>query len=99
MAKLAAVVSGRRSKFLVLALWLLLAAALGPLAGKFESAQQNEPSSFLPGDAESVKVLNASDGFASGQATPAIIVYDDADGFDPVTRRSSCTTTRTGSTR
>ncbi len=86
MSKLAAVVSGRRSKFLVLALWLLLAAALGPLAGKFESAQQNEPSSFLPGDAESVKVLNASDGFASGQATPAIIVYDDADGFDPVTR-------------
>ncbi len=86
MSRLASAVSGRRSKFLVLALWLVLAAALGPLAGKFESAQQNEPSSFLPGDAESVKVLNASDGFASGQATPAIVVYDDGDGFDPVTR-------------
>jgi RND superfamily putative drug exporter len=82
LSRLAALVSGRRSKFLVLALWLLLAAALGPAAGKFESAQQNEPSSFLPGDAESVRVLDASDGFASGQATPAIVVYSASGGFD-----------------
>jgi len=86
MSKLAALVSGRRSKFLVLALWLVIVAGLGPLAGKFESAQKNEPSSFLPGDAESVRVLKASDGFASGQSTPAIIVYNDADGFDARTR-------------
>ncbi len=86
MSKLAALVSGRRSKFLVLALWLVLAAGLGPLAGKFESAQKNEPSSFLPGNAESVRVLKASDGFASGQSTPAIIVYNDADGFGARTR-------------
>lgn len=81
MARLAALVSGRRSKFLILALWVLLAAAAGPLAGKFESAQQNEPSSFLPGNAESVRVLDASDGFSSGQGTPAIVVYSAPDGF------------------
>jgi len=81
LARLAALVSGRRSKFLILALWVLLAAAAGPLAGKFESAQQNEPSSFLPGNAESVRVLDASDGFSSGQGTPAIVVYSAPDGF------------------
>jgi RND superfamily putative drug exporter len=70
----------------VLALWLLLAAALGPFAGKFESAQQNAPSSFLPGDAESVRVLDASGGFASGQATPAIVVYSAPAGFDHASR-------------
>lgn len=86
MSRLATVVSGHRSKFLVLALWLLIAAALGPLAGKFESAQQNEPASFLPGDAESVRVLDASPGFSAGQATPAIIVYSAPAGFDEVGR-------------
>jgi len=86
LSRLAALVSGRRSKFLVLALWLLLTAALGPAAGAFESAQQNEPSSFLPGDAESVRVLDASDGFASGQATPAIVVYSASGGFDEGSR-------------
>jgi RND superfamily putative drug exporter len=86
LSRLAGIVSGHRSKFVVLGLWLALVVALGPLAGKFESAQQNEPSSFLPGDAESVRVLDASDGFASGQATPAIVVYGAPAGFDDDTR-------------
>jgi RND superfamily putative drug exporter len=48
MSNLASLVSGRRSKFAVLGVWLLVVIGLGPLAGKFESAQKNEPSSFLP---------------------------------------------------
>ena len=82
MSTFSSVVSGRRSKFLVLLAWFVLAAALAPLASKFESVQKNEPSSFLPGDAESVKVLDASDGFSRGQATPAIVVYSAPAGFD-----------------
>ncbi len=82
------IVSGRRSKFLVLLAWIVLAAALAPLASKFESAQKNEPSSFLPGDAESVRVLEASDGFAQGQATPAIVVYSAPAGFDGTKREA-----------
>ncbi len=86
MSILSAAVSGRRSKLLVLLAWILLAAAFAPLASKFESAQKNEPSSFLPGDAESVKVLEASDGFSRGQATPAIVVYSAPTGFDGSTK-------------
>ena len=86
MSRFARVVSGRRSKFLVLLGWIVLAAALAPLASKFESAQKNEPSSFLPGDAESVKVLDGSDGFSRGQATPAIVVYSAPAGFDDTTK-------------
>jgi len=67
----------------VLLAWIILAAVLAPLASKFESVQKNEPSSFLPGDAESVRVLEASDGFAQGQATPAIVVYSAPAGFEP----------------
>ncbi|MCY7304359.1 MAG: MMPL family transporter [Thermoleophilia bacterium] len=86
MSILSAGGSGRRSKFLVILAWIVLAAALAPLASKFESAQKNEPSSFLPGDAESVKVLEASDGFSRGQATPAIVVYSAPAGFDDKTK-------------
>jgi RND superfamily putative drug exporter len=82
MSFVARIVSGRRSKFGVLGVWTVLVLALGPLAGKFEQAQRNEPSSFLPGGAESVAVLNASDGFPSGEVTPAIAVVRAAEGLD-----------------
>ena len=75
-------VAGRRSKFVALAFWVVLVLALGPLAGRFESVQQNEPSSFLPEGAESVAVLEASDRFPAGDATPAIAVFRAADGLD-----------------
>ncbi len=81
MSRLARIVAGRRSKFLVLALWLLLVAALSPLAGKFESAQENDPATFLPGDAESVRVLDAEAGFADGDPTIATVVFRNAAGL------------------
>ena len=92
------VVSGRRSKFArPRPLARCSSSRSGPLAGKFESAQQNEPSSFLPGDAESVEVLEAADGFPSGQATPAIVVYGDAGRAS--TRRTRARGRRRGAPR
>ncbi len=78
---LSRLVVGKKRRFVMLGAWLLVAAALGPLAGRFESAQQNEPSSFLPGDAESVRVLDAANTFPSGSVTPAIAVFRDPDGL------------------
>ena len=86
MTRIAGLIAGRRSKYLVLAVWIVAIVALGPFIGKFEDAQQNEPSSFLPGDAESVQVLNASDAFAGGEVTPAIVVFREADGLDDADR-------------
>jgi RND superfamily putative drug exporter len=79
---LAGLVAGRRSKFVAIGVWLLVVAALGPLAGKFEGVQRNEPSSFLPAGAESVEVLHATKGFASGNATVATVVFRDPQGLD-----------------
>lgn len=50
--RLSRLIAGRRTKFVAIGAWLLIALALGPLAGKFEGAQRNEPSSFLPAGAE-----------------------------------------------
>ncbi|HET6623104.1 MAG TPA: hypothetical protein VFG70_01130, partial [Gaiellaceae bacterium] len=75
------VVAGRRGKFVVLGSWLLLVGALGPLAGRFETVQENEPSSFLPESAESVAVLEAANGFRAGESTPAIAVFRNPAGL------------------
>jgi RND superfamily putative drug exporter len=82
----ARLVSGRRSKFVVLALWLATLVALGPLIGTFESKQKNEPSSFLPEDAESVRALELSDQFPSAEGIAAIAVFSRAGGLTAADR-------------
>ena len=82
----ASIVSGRRSHWAVLAVWIVLVGALGPLAGKFESAQQNDQASFLPGNAESVRVLEADKRFADGNPTVAAVVFRNQDGLTAADR-------------
>jgi RND superfamily putative drug exporter len=74
LARLAALVSGRRSKLVALGVWLVALALLAPLAGRFESVQRNEASSFLPQSAESVAVLEEAKRFPSGETVPAVVV-------------------------
>ena len=86
MTGFARIVSGRRSKFVVLALWLVTLVALGPLIGSFESKQRNEPSSFLPADAESVRALELSDEFPSAEGIEAIVVFSREGGLTAADR-------------
>jgi RND superfamily putative drug exporter len=79
--RFAAIVSGRYSKFIVLGAWVLIVSAAAPLASRFEDAQRNEPSSFLPGNAESLAVLEAAEEFPAGKVAPAVIVYRRAAGL------------------
>ncbi|HTV10799.1 MAG TPA: MMPL family transporter [Acidimicrobiales bacterium] len=66
--------AGRRSKYAVIALWLVMLAAAGGFAGKLSGAEKNDASSFLPGSAESTKVLNAEDAFRSPNTIVAVVV-------------------------
>lgn len=68
----AAFPAGRVGKWIMLGIWILVLVALFPLASRFESAQSNEPSSFLPGSAESVTVLELQEEFPGGDVTPAV---------------------------
>ncbi len=72
---------GRRTKFAVVGVWLLIAMAIGPLSGKFEDAQKNDPIDYLPGSAESVKALQALEEFPSADQADAITVFRRADGL------------------
>jgi RND superfamily putative drug exporter len=84
----ARLVSGRRSKFVVLGIWLAVLVALGPRIGQFESKQRNEPSSFLPADAESVRALELSDQFPSAEGVTAITVFSRPSGLTEADREA-----------
>ncbi|WP_370152295.1 MMPL family transporter [Streptacidiphilus sp. EB129] len=73
--RLAALPCGRRGKWVVLAVWIVLLLALGPLAGKLTNAEDNQSSSWLPGSAESTQVLNLQGQFSSTQSAPAVVLY------------------------
>jgi putative drug exporter of the RND superfamily len=74
---------GRRTKFVVVAVWLVVLVAIGPLAGKFEDAQENDPADYLPGGAESVKTIDRLDGFPSDDEADAITVFHRDGGLTP----------------
>src|SRR3954449_381106 len=87
MARLLPLPAGRRSKFLVAAVFILVSAVVGGLfAGKFEDAQKNETVSFLPGKAESVKSLKAVKRYPGGELQPAVIVYERKAGLTAADR-------------
>src|SRR3954451_12182802 len=68
--------AGRRSKFVVLAVFVLLYLGLASQSGKFQGVQKNESSSFLPGDAESLKALDAIKQLPGGELAPAVVVFE-----------------------
>src|SRR5690349_18280771 len=73
--------AGRTAKWIVFAVTFFVFGAFASQGGKFENAQKNETSSFLPGSAESVKALNAIDRFPGGEEAPAVIVWERAGGL------------------
>jgi RND superfamily putative drug exporter len=86
-----ALAAGHSSKWVVFAIWFAgIAIATGPagLFAKFEDAENNEATSYLPGDAESTAALSATEALQDGELAPAVIVYRRASGLTPADRRT-----------
>ena len=75
ISRLIAIICGRRTKWIVVAFWLLVVVALGSLAGKLQGAEKNDASAYLPGTAESTQELNEQAIFQSKNYNPALVVY------------------------
>jgi putative drug exporter of the RND superfamily len=75
VSRLIAIICGRRSKYLVVAFWILVVLAVGSLAGKLQGAEKNDASAYLPGSAESTQELNEQAIFQSKNYNPALVVY------------------------
>ena len=73
--------SGRRSKWVVLVFWLVILGVFGSLSGKLTGAEQNNEQAWLPGSAQSTKVLALESRLQSPNIFTAVVVYDrSADG-------------------
>jgi putative drug exporter of the RND superfamily len=81
---------GSRAKWVVFAIWLVgifIAAGPANLPSKFTDAEENESTSFLPGDAESTKALEAAEELQGGELAPAVIIYRREAGLTPADRQ------------
>lgn len=78
--KLASLPSGRVTKWVVLALWAALLVPALLLAGKLGDVEENDNSAWLPGNAESTRVVERAERFQPADTLPAIVVYDRPEG-------------------
>ena len=68
--------SGRRSKYLALVLWLVLASVVAPLAIKLTDVQNNETLGALPKTAEAAAALERAEAaFPGADKLVAVVVY------------------------
>jgi putative drug exporter of the RND superfamily len=79
--RIAALPCGRWTKWVVLGFWIAVVAVAGPLAGRLNSAQQNDAAAWLPHNAESTQVVELAKRFVPSDVFPALVVYERADGI------------------
>ncbi len=88
MRALASFVAGKRTKWVVLALWIVAVFALTPLGAKLADQTEDDTGSFLPESAESTEVVNILDeDFKQGETTLGLVVYYREGGLTDADKR------------
>ncbi|MBT2210184.1 MMPL family transporter [Actinomadura sp. NEAU-AAG7] len=79
-----AAVTGRRSKWAVLAAWVLVLMVAGGFAAKLSQVQDNDPASWLPADSQSTRAVEIAERhFADHDRATAVVVYTRDGGLTP----------------
>ncbi|PJE94315.1 hypothetical protein CUT44_29075 [Streptomyces carminius] len=78
--------AGRWVPWLVIGLWLVLAAGMVPLSGKLSSVTTDSAVDTLPASAESTKVAALDDSLPGGDDNTFVFVYHRADGMTDADR-------------
>ncbi|WP_369387656.1 MMPL family transporter [Streptomyces sp. CG1] len=86
---LVAFITGRRTKYVVIGLWLIILAVTGPFAGKLSGAEKNDVKSSLPSSAESTQVFNIQAKFGSPYTVPAVVIYQRPAGLTAQDRQKA----------
>ena len=80
--EIAGKLTGRITKWVVLAISLVAMAACAPYFEKLADVQDNESTSWLPGDAESTRAFTLLEQFGDPEAIATAVVYEKTAGFD-----------------
>ncbi|MGI5519977.1 MMPL family transporter [Micromonospora sp. CA-259024] len=83
---IASLIAGRRTKYVVIAIWLGLLLLSALFAGKLGDVQKSGAEATLPTDSESTQVLLLQDSFVEVETLPAVIVYERASGLTDADR-------------
>ena len=76
MKTLSSFVTGRRSKYVVLAAWIVAMVVMTPLGSKLADETRDDTASFLPESAESTEVVERLEAdFDAGETSQGLIVY------------------------
>jgi putative drug exporter of the RND superfamily len=81
--QIAGKLTGPVIKWFVLAVWLVLGIGSSVLGSKLIDVQDNQASSWLPGNAESTKALAKLEAFQSQNVIPTTVVYERTEGLSP----------------
>jgi putative drug exporter of the RND superfamily len=88
MAPLARFVTGRKTKWVVLGIWIVAVVLLAGLSGKVADIQDDSIDSQLPPSAQSTEVFKLQkERFKSGQTTTGLIVYERKGGLNGADRQ------------
>jgi len=84
LKRISSFAAGPRSKWVVVAVWVLLGVALSPLQPRLQEATTNESEAFLPETAESTEVNDLiEERFADGREVEMLIAYHREGGLTP----------------
>jgi putative drug exporter of the RND superfamily len=87
LRRLASISAGRRSKWVVLAVWILALLALYPFGSKLSDETTDETEAFLPASAESTEVVRKlNHDFPQGETDTGLIVYQRDGGLTTADR-------------
>src|SRR5215831_18055751 len=86
LRRIAEIPAGSWTKWVVVGFWLVILVLAFPLSSKLMGAEKNDASAWLPGNAESTKVLAVQSRFQSPNIYPGVIVYVRDSGITPADR-------------
>jgi putative drug exporter of the RND superfamily len=84
LRRVASIVAGRNTKWVVLVVWIIAAVVMSPLGSKLSDVTTDDTESFLPSNAESTEVVRQLDNeFPAKETALALVVYQNENGLTP----------------
>src|SRR5512142_549301 len=94
ISRLAEIPAGSWTKWVVVGFWVVVLVLAFPLSSKLTGAEKNDAKYWLPGNAESTKVLDVQSRFQSPDVYTGVVVYVRASGITAADRAKAAADAR-----